>query len=642
MTQLSLVTSLATSLPAHAATEAQQREVLQSLDFSDRSDFDAARQGFVGTIPDARITTSRGFTVWDLAPYGFLDEEEAPTTVNPSLWRMARLNAIHGLFQVTERIYQVRGFDIANITFIEGDTGLIVIDPLTCEESAAAALALFRQHRGHRAVTCVIYSHSHVDHYGGVRGVIQDVDVREGRVQVIALEKFLEEAVSENVLCGIPMGRRSQYQFGTFLAPGTRGHVDSGLGKAMGRGTQGLIPPTLVISRPRERHVIDGVEIEFQLTPGAEAPAEMNFHFPQLRALNLAENACHTLHNLCPLRGAKTRDALAWSRYLDEALSEYVPHVDVVFAQHHWPLWGQRQIHSFVSEQRDLYRFLHDQTLRLMSHGLTPTEIAEQMMLPGGLASRWHARGYYGAIVHNVQAIYAHYMGPYDGNPFNLHRLPPVEGGRRYVASMGGVEAVVAQARQAIEAGDFRWAVQLLGHAVFAHPEREDVRSLAAEAMEQLGYQAESATWRNAYLLGASELRQGVLPIAGKANRIAPDVIACLPVESFLDYLAIRVLGTEAAALNLHIDWIVSDEASCHRLTLSNGALSHSVGSHGDAADVVVRATRGALAHVLRADSSVAQALSTSSIELQGDEHLWKQFLACLDTFEPGFSIVTP
>ncbi|WP_310567505.1 alkyl/aryl-sulfatase [Hydrogenophaga sp.] len=642
MQPLSLATSLATSLPARPATEARQREVLASLDFDDRADFDAARRGFVGTIPDAQIKTARGFTVWDLAPYRFLDEETAPPTVNPSLWRMSRLNAIHGLFKVTERIYQVRGFDIANITFIEGDTGLIVIDPLTCEESAAAALALYRQHRGDQPVRCVIYSHSHADHYGGVRGVIGDVDVREGRVQVIAPEKFLEEAVSENVLCGVPMGRRSQYQFGTFLAPGPRGHVDSGLGKAMGRGTQGLIPPTRVITQARERHVIDGVAIEFQLTPGAEAPAEMNFHFPQLRALNLAENACHTLHNLCPLRGAKTRDALAWSRYLDEALTAYVPQVDVVFAQHHWPLWGQETIHRFVAEQRDLYRFLHDQTLRLMSHGLTATEIAEQMLLPRGLASRWHARGYYGAIVHNVQAIYAHYMGPYDGNPFNLHRLPPAEGGQRYVESMGGIDAVVERARQAVESGDFRWAVQLMGHAVFAHPERADVRSLAAEAMEQLGYQAESATWRNAYLLGASELRQGVLPIAGKANRIAPDVIACLPVESFLDYLAIRVRGADAAALSLRIDWFVADEAASHRLTLSNGALSHGPGRHGEAADLVVRATRSALAQVLRADSAAAPLLTTHGVDVQGDEALWQRFLACLDTFEPGFSIVTP
>lgn len=642
MTTRRLATDPALGLPAHAATEARQREALQAQDFEDKADFDDARRGFIGTIADARVVTARGFTVWDMGPYRFLDDESAPPTVHPGLWRMSRLNAIHGLFEVTDRIYQVRGFDIANITFIEGDSGLIVIDPLTCAESAAAALALYRQHRGDRPVRCVIYSHSHSDHYGGVRGVINDEDVHSGRVEVVAPAGFLEEAIAENILCGVPMGRRSQYQFGTFLAPGPRGHVDSGLGKAMGRGTQGLIAPTRTIEQPRERHVIDGVEIVFQLTPGAEAPAEMNFHFPQLRALNLAENACHTMHNLCPLRGARTRDALAWSRYLDEALDAFVPQVDVVFAQHHWPVWGAQRIHAFVTEQRDLYRYLHDQTLRLMSHGLTPTEIAEQLMLGRELGTRWHTRGYYGAVAHNVQAIYAHYMGPYDGNPFNLHRLPPVEAGERYVAAMGGIEAVLDRARAAVAGGEFRWAVQLLGHAVFAEPGRGDVKQLAAEAMEQLGYQAESATWRNAYLLGASELREGVLPIAGKANRIAPDVIARLPNERLLDYLAIRVRGDLAATLTLRIDWIVTGEDARHRLTLSNGALSHSAGSHGDAAHVVLRASRADLAHVLQADGSVAQGLAASGLTLEGEVARWQQFLDCLDRFDAGFAIVTP
>ena len=637
-----LSTRLDQTRPAHPATARQQRQLHETLDFSDQQDFDDARRGFIGTVPDARVTTARGFTVWDMGPYRFLNEEDAPATVNPSLWRMSRLNAIHGLFQVTERIYQVRGFDIANITFIEGDSGLIVIDPLTCEESAAAALALYQQHRGPRAVRCVIYSHSHVDHYGGVRGVISDDDVSSGRVQVVAPAHFLEEAVSENILCGVPMGRRAQFQFGTFLAPGVTGHVDSGLGKAMGRGTQGLIAPTLTISQPRETHVIDGVVIEFQLTPGSEAPAEMNFFFPELRALNLAENACHTMHNLCPLRGAKTRDTLAWARYLDESLIEYVPQVDVVFAQHHWPVWGAEAVRQFVTEQRDLYRFLHDQTLRLMGHGLTPLEIAEQMMLPQGLATRWHARGYYGAIVHNVQAIYAHYMGPYDGNPAHLHRLPPADAGARYVAAMGGMGAVMRQAQSAFDDGDFRWVVQLLDHAVFAEPQHDGARRLAADAMEQLGYQAESATWRNAYLLGASELRDGVLPIAGRANRIAPDVIARLPVPKFLDYLAIHVRGDAAAQLRLCLDWVMRDERSCHRVSLSNGALSHAPGSHGAGADVVVYASRTALAGALRGDRTLPQAFEQGLFEVEGKVELLEQFLQCLDEFDPGFSIVTP
>ena len=628
--------------PAHPATISQQQTVLQELDFSDRSDFDDARHGFIATIPDARIENERGHAVWDMAPYRFLDSERAPYTVNPSLWRMARLNAQHGLFKVTERIYQVRGFDIANITFIEGDTGLIIIDPLTYRESANAALKLYSQHRGPRPVRCVIYSHSHADHYGGVRGVISEEDVVSGKVEVIAPDKFMEEAVSENILCGVPMGRRSQFQFGTFLEAGEDAHVDSGLGKAMGRGTPGLIAPTRTIRLQREILVIDGVEIEFQLTPGSEAPAEMNFYFPQMRALNLAENACHTMHNLCPLRGAKTRDALAWARYLDEALIEYVPHVDVVFAQHHWPVWGSERVASFVSEQRDLYRYLHDQTVRLMSHGLTPTEIAEQMMLPSGLAKRWHARGYYGAIVHNVQAICAHYMGPYDGNPANLHRLTPEMSGAKYIDYMGGLAAVTERARCDFEKGEFRWVVQLLNHAVFAYPENQEVRNLAADAMEQLAYQSESATWRNSYLLGAQELRRGVAPIAGKANRLPPDVIARLPTEMFLDYLAVRLHGERAADLHARFDWTMIDEGDTYRMTVSNGALSHAKGSHGTNADAVLQASRATLATALRADGTLLKALEDGQLQVEGNTNLVARFLACLDTFDAGFAVVAP
>lgn len=637
-----LPTSPAGRKPAHPATISLQKKVLEELDFSDTADFEDARRGFIGTIPDARIDDGRGRAVWDMSQYRFLASERSPYTVNPSLWRIARLNMEHGLFMVTERIYQVRGFDIANITFIEGDSGLIVIDPLTCEESACAALALYVEHRGRRPIRCVIYSHSHADHYGGVRGVISDEDVASGRVEVIAPDKFMEEAISENILCGIPMGRRSQFQFGTFLEAGEDSHVDSGLGKAMGRGSTGLIAPTRTIRRPRETHVIDGIEIEFQLTPGSEAPAEMNFYFPQLRALNLAENACHTMHNLCPLRGAKTRDALAWARYLDEALTEYVPHVDVVFAQHHWPVWGSDRVAGFVSEQRDLYRYLHDQTLRLMSHGLTPTEIAEQMMLPSGLAQRWHARGYYGALVHNIQAIYAHYMGPYDGNPAHLHRLTPEMSGAKYIEYMGGLDAVLERTRADFEKGEFRWVVQLLNHAVFAYPQNREVRSLAADAMEQLAYQAESATWRNSYLLGARELREGVAPIAGKGNRIPPDVIAQLPVEMFLDYLAMRVHGERAAGMSARFDWIMTDENACHRLTVSNGALNHAKGSHGDKADAVMRASRTTLATALRSGGTLLQALEGGQLEVEGNGGLVAQFFACLDNFNPGFAIVEP
>ena len=375
------------------------------LDFADDSCFGDAQRGFVGSIADARITAPDGRVLWDLSAFAFLEQIESPDSVHPSLWRQARLNRIHGLFQVCERIYQVRGFDIANITIIEGDTGLILIDPLTVCEAAAAALALYRQHRGDRPVHTVIYSHSHADHYGGVEGVVTPEQVARGEVQVIAPAGFMDAAIAENILAGVPMRRRALFQFGPTLAPGVRQHVDSGLGKAMGRGTSSLIAPTRSIEQPVERHRIDGIDIVFQLTPETEAPAEMNFHFPQFKVLNLAENGCHTMHNLCPIRGAKTRDSLAWSKYLDAALEDFIDETDVVIAQHHWPTWGRERVRKFITEQRDLYRLLHDQTLRLMSHGLTPHEIAQEFRLPASLEKSWHVRPYYGAIAHNVRAV---------------------------------------------------------------------------------------------------------------------------------------------------------------------------------------------------------------------------------------------
>ncbi|MBT6277885.1 MAG: MBL fold metallo-hydrolase, partial [Chromatiales bacterium] len=408
------------------------------LNWADTADFDAANRGFIGTIPDARVVNAQGQVVWDLASYVFLEEEAAPNSVNPSLWRQARVNQSHGLFKVSARIYQVRGLDMANMTIIEGDNGLIVIDPLMFAETATAALALYRTHRGERPVHTVIYSHSHPDHYGGVEGVADKTAVDSGAIAVIAPDGFLDAAISETILAGVPMRRRAMFQFGPTLKPGVCGHVDNGLGKRVGRGTTGLIEPTWHITQDTEEHVIDGVEVVFQLTPETEAPSEMNFFFPSERVLNLAENGCHTMHNLCPLRGAPTRDALAWSKYLDDALERFVDRTDVVIAQHHWPTWGQETARRFIIEQRDMYRYLHDQTLRLMGHGLTPNELAEEVAMPLSLSGEWHARPYYGALAHNVRAIYTHYMGPYDGNPTSLNPLAPVAAGERYVEYMGG------------------------------------------------------------------------------------------------------------------------------------------------------------------------------------------------------------
>ena len=418
-------------------TRAQNRALLDALPFQDTQDFEDARRGFLATLPAVEFKNALGRVVWSLKDYAFLHEVEAPATVNPSLWRQARLNMHNGLFQVTDRIYQIRGFDLSNMTILEGDRGVVVIDPLVTMEVARASPDLYFEHRGRRPVTAVIYTHSHTDHYGGVRGVVDDAQVRSGDVQIIAPDGFLDEIASEAVLAGTAMVRRGQFQFGATLPKGPRGQVDAGLGKVTSRGTVTLIPPTRIITEPIETHRIDGIEVVFQLAPETEAPAEMHMFYPGLRALNLAENATHNLHNIYPIRGAQARDANAWAKYLNEAMDRFGREADVAFAQHHWPVWGTARLLEYLGKQRDLYKYLHDQTVRLMNHGYKPAEIAEHLTLPKSLSSTWHVRGYYGTLSHNAKSVYQRYLGWYDANPANLNPLPPVERGRKYVEYMG-------------------------------------------------------------------------------------------------------------------------------------------------------------------------------------------------------------
>ena len=634
------------NLSPKSATEhtiAANEALGSQLDFENKSCFDDASRGFVGSIPNARITTEDGRVVWDVSAYRFLEEESPPDSVNPSLWRQARLNDHHGLFQVTEGIYQVRGFDIANMTIIEGKTGVLIIDPLMNTETAKAAIDLYRVHRGDRSVHTVIYSHSHPDHYGGVEGVITPEQALNGEINVIAPDGFLEAALSETILAGVPMRRRAMFQFGPALPPDPCGHVDSGLGKRVGRGTTSLIAPNWLITQDLETHVIDGVEVVFQLTPETEAPAEMNFFFPATGVLNLSENGCHTMHNLCPIRGAQTRDALAWSKYLDDALDRFIDKTEVVIAQHHWPTWGQDRVRQFVTEQRDMYRYLHDQTLRLMSHGLTPHEIAEEVAMPLSLETAWHARPYYGALAHNVRSIYVHYMGPYDGNPVNLDPLAPVPAGKKYVEYMGGADAVMDKAKQDYEAGDYRWVTQVLHHLVFAQPENEPARVLAADAMEQLGYQAECATWRNAYLQGAKELRVGApKPPPGGVGLISPKVVAMMPLEMFLDFLAVRVNGPKADGQVLHIDWEMLDSKESRRITLNHGAMTHFEGSHGDNAGAKITINRIHLNKVIMSGKPFLECFDDEMLPHTGDGEVVRKLLYCLDDFYPMFNILEP
>jgi len=626
---------------ASPITAALNRAVLAALPFADTRDFDDARRGFVATLPEVEIKNDQGRVVWSLRDYGFLADEQAPPTVNPSLWRLARLNLIHGLFQVTDRIHQIRGFDISNMTVIEGDRGLIVIDPLVSTEVARAALELYMQHRGRRPVSAVIYSHSHTDHYGGVRGVVDERDVRVGKVEVWAPDRFMEEVVSEAVLAGTAMVRRAQFQFGATLPRGPRAQVDAGLGKGLSRGTVTLIPPTRIIKEAVETHRIDGVEIVFQLTPETEAPAEMHMFYPALRALNLAENATHNLHNIYPIRGAQARDANAWAKYLNEARDRFGREADVAFAQHHWPVWDNARVLDFPGKQRDLYKYLHDQTVRLMNHGYKAVEIAERLTLPRSLASTWHVRGYYGTLSHNAKSVYQRYIGWYDANPANLNPLPPVERGRKYVDYMGGADAVIRRAREDFARGEYRFVAEALSHVVFADPANAEARQVGADALEQLGYAAESASWRNAYVLGALELRQGVPATVARAP-VSPDIVRAMSLDLFFDYLGVRLNGEKAEGRRIAINWVFPDLDRRYVMNLENCALTCLADRRSDAPDATVTLERVALNRLVLREVAFTDAVAQGLAHIDGDAAKVADLFALLDDFSLMFEVVEP
>ncbi|MDM0111204.1 alkyl sulfatase dimerization domain-containing protein [Variovorax sp. J22R133] len=608
------------------------------------SQFEAARRGFIATIPDAEIRSAKGHLVWSMADYAFLDDAQPAPTVHPDLWRHAQLNAIHGLFKVTERVYQVRGFDVANISFIEGDTGVIVIDPLTVTETAAAALKLYREHRGNRPVTGMIYTHSHADHFGGARGAIDEQDAIARRVPIVAPKGFMWHAVSENIIAGNAMGRRAMFQFGATLPKNSCGHVDCGMGKAIPIGTQTLMPPTMSIEQDTETHVIDGVKIIFHLALESEAPSEMFMHFPDLRALNTAEIGVQSLHNLCPLRGAQVRDARLWSRYLDEALDRYAPTADVVFAQHNWPTWGNETIRTYLRQQRDLYKHLHDQTVRLMNRGLTGIEVAEALKLPESLAQPWANHGFYGTISHNVKSIVQYYLGWYDGNPAHLNALPPEQSAPRFVEYMGGADAVLDKARRDFAKGDYRWVAEITNHLVFADPKNTQARELCADALEQLGFATESATWRNAYLLGAQELRKGVPNI--RRRNISRDMVSALPLEMLLDYFAVRLDAQQAEGLQMSIEWHNPDLSERWSMRLENATLSYLPGAARTPPTARVTLGRAALAALQMDPAGLPAAFERlhgeGVISVEGDASAVHRLLGMLEDFPVMFNVVEP
>lgn len=621
--------------PPSATIEAAHRDHLGTLPFSDTTDFTDADRGFIAALEPCVVTAADGRVVWDNDAYAFL-AGDAPSSVHPSLWRQSQLCAKQGLYEVVPGIYQVRGLDLSNITFVEGDTGVIVIDPLISTETAAAALGLYRAHRGDRAVTAVIYTHSHVDHFGGVLGVTTQADVDAGRVQIFAPEHFTAHAVQENVYAGTAMARRAGYMYGAALARGPQGQVGCGLGQVGSTGEVALIVPTVDIRATGETHTVDGVEIEFQMAPGTEAPAEMHFYFPQFRALCMAENATHNLHNLLTLRGALVRDPHGWAGYLTEAIDTFADRADVVFASHHWPTWGRENIVEYLSLQRDLYAYLHDQTLRRLNQGHTGIEIAEDFALPPALEKVWHTHGYYGSVSHNVKAVYQRYMGWFDGNPGRLWQHPPEAIGPRYVAAMGGIDRVVELARTAFEGGDFRWAATLLDHAIFTDENHAAARELYADTLEQLAYGAENAVWRNFFLSGATELRDGNFGTPTQAT--SPTLLAQLTPEQMFDAFAINVDGPRAWDLDLAIDVTFLDTDANYRLTLRNGVLVYRRAS----ADTATAHATIRLAKKTRLLAFVAGDNTSPGIEITGDQSALASLVGVLDRPDPGFDIVTP
>ncbi len=592
----------------------------------DRTDFDDADRGWIASLDPAIVTSDDGRVVWDNDAYAFL-RGPCPPTAHPGLWRQGQLVARQGLFRVTEGIYQVRGLDLSNMTLVEGRSGVIVIDPLISTETAAAALALYRSHRGDRPVTAVVYTHAHVDHFGGVYGVVT------GEVPILAPEGFMESAVSENVYAGVAMSRRALYMYGSALDKGPTGQIGCGLGMTTSTGSIGLIPPTVSIVRTGQQETVDGVRIEFQLTPGTECPAEMNFLFPDLRALCLAENATHNLHNLVTLRGAVVRDARVWASYLDEAITRFAGRCDVAFASHHWATWDPPRIVDYLSLQRDLYAYLHDQTLRLINQGHTGIEAAELLEMPPALDAAWHTHGYYGSVSHNVKAVYQRYLGWFDGNPANLWQHPPVERALRYVECMGGADQVMGKAEDYQGRGDLRFAAELLDRVVFADPGNGRAKEQLAGVYDQLAYGSENATWRNFYLMGSHELRHGI--VTSPPATASPQMLRALSVGQLFDAIAIRVNGPRAWDEELTIDWEFTDLGQVHRTTLRNGVLTHRADVAAGGAELELTLTTAQMIDLVTGRGF-------EGIDHRGDLGVVGRLLAVLDAPDRNFAIVTP
>lgn len=621
---------------ATPATAAVIQASIKGLDLSDNRDMEDAQRGFIAR-PTGKILGSDGNVLIDFDAYRFV-EGQAPATVNPSLWRHAMLNAQIGLFKVRDGIYQLRGFDIANMTLIDGQNGWIVVDPLTSRESAAAALAFAREHLGNKPVTAIIFTHDHADHFGGVLGITSSSEVAQRNIPIVAPAGFMEEATSENILAGPAMARRSMYQFGKNLTPGATGIVDTGLGKNVAYGSMGILPPTQIIDQPIQPLVLDGVSFVFHNMPGAEAPAELTFSIPALKAYGGAELLAQTMHNLLPIRGAKVRDALRWSDYTQIALDE-LGDTEVYFGQHNWPIWGNERIREFITKHRDVYKYLHDQTVRLMNAGYTPNEIADKIQLPDSLASYFGTRGYYGDLRHNVKAIYQMYLGAYDGNPAHLNPLVPKESAKRYVELMGGNAKVVEAARVAYDKGEYRWVAELLDQAVLAKPDDTAAKELLARAYEQMGYQAESATWRNSYLTAAMELRNGP-PAKGVKRSDLIELMKQTPTERFLEAMAASLDGPAADGKNWTFNLVLTDTNESFVLWIENAVLHYRKGPTAANANATLTVTKDLFVQLLGGTAGLKETLTSDDLKVDGSKVDLVRFLGLLEKAPGNFAIV--
>ncbi|EGB7235564.1 MBL fold metallo-hydrolase [Salmonella enterica] len=635
-----------TAFAAESAKDATQytqqinQQYIKNLPFSDRQDFADAQRGFIAPLPDHGILNNTdGKPYYRADDYKFDINASAPQTINPSLWRQSQLNGISGLFKVTDRMYQVRGQDISNITFIEGKTGLIVIDPLVTAGAAKASLDLYYQNRPHRPIVAVIYTHSHTDHYGGVKGIVSEEEVKSGKVQIIAPEGFMEEAISENVLLGNIMSRRALYSYGLLLPHTPQGNIGNGLGVTLTTGLPTIIAPTKSITKTGEKMTIDGLEFEFLMAPGSEAPAEMHFYIPALKALCTAENATHTLHNFYTLRGAKTRDTSKWTEYLNETLDMWGSKAEVLFMPHTWPVWGNQHINDYIGKYRDTIKYIHDQTLHLANQGYTMNEIGDMIKLPKNLENNWASRGYYGSVSHNARAVYNYYLGYYNGNPADLHPYGQVEMGKRYVKALGGSAHAINLARDAYRQGDYRWAAELLKQVIAANPGDQTAKNLQADTFEQLGYQAESATWRGFYLTGAKELREGVHKFNhGTTN--SPDTIKEMTVEMLFDYMAVRLDSSKAAGKDISLNFNLSDGDNLN-LTLENSVLNYRQ-SLQPKSDASFYMSRTDLHDVLTGQAKMAELVKAKKVKVIGNAVKLDEIIGCLDNFDLWVNIVTP